>query len=286
MSTVKSKSLKSVNQMEKGIAMDKFKVKSVKSVNSGAKEAAKESAKTELGSLAEQFVEFGKVIASSSGNATKQMLAQGRIACEVEEKFATSGMSAYYIHFREQTETVCASKWSQYKRIGRVADVLEPFVDRLPSGWSVLSSIAVLFDAKTKEGNRKYSTFSVEDLLNVKISFTGRKKETRTKSLTPTSTQSEVRAVVDKLLGKEKREKTVTVASAYRPTLTIDWSSVKGKTFDTELTALGKSIASLSKQYPWFSFDPASFGRNGLNAVAKRVVVTTVGKGVQLSKVA
>ena len=259
--------------------------KSSKSVNSGAKEAAKESAKTELGSLAEQFVEFGKVIASSSGNATKQMLAQGRIACEVEEKFATSGMSAYYIHFREQTETVCASKWSQYKRIGRVADVLEPFVDRLPAGWSVLSAIAVLFDAKTKEGNRKYS-FSVEELLKVEISFTGRKKETRTKSLTPTSTQSEVRAVVDKLLGKEKREKTVTVASAYRPTLTIDWSSVKGKTFDTELTALGKSIASLSKQYPWFSFDPASFGRNGLNAVAKRVVVTTVGKGVQLSKVA
>jgi len=259
--------------------------KSSKSVNSGAKEAAKESAKTELGSLAEQFVEFGKVIASSSGNATKQMLAQGRIACEVEEKFATSGMSAYYIQFREQTETVCASKWSQYKRIGRVADVLEPFVDRLPSGWSVLSAIAVLFDAKTKEGNRKYS-FSVEDLLKVKISFTGRKKETRTKSLTPTSTQSEVRAVVDKLLGKEKREKTVTVASAYRPTLTIDWSSVKGKTFDAELTALGQGIASLSKQYPWFSFDPASFGRNGLNAVAKRVVVTTVGKGVQLPKVA
>ena len=122
-----------------------------------------------------------------------------------------------------------------------------------------------------------------------KVSTQSDQAQTRTKSLTPTSTQSEVRAVVDALLGKEKREKTVTVASAYRPTLTIDWSSVDGKTFDTELTALGKSIASLSKQYPWFSFDPASFGRNGrngLNAIAKRVVATTVGKSFQLPKVA
>ena len=157
--------------------MSTVKSKSLKSVDLGAKAAAKEEAKTVLGSLAERFVECGKVIAASSGDATKQMLAQGRIAYAVEKRFATSGMSAYYIQFREQTETVCASKWSQYKRIGRVADVLEPYVDRLPSGWSVLSAIAVLFDAKTKEGKRKYS-FSVEDLLNVKISFTGRNKQT------------------------------------------------------------------------------------------------------------
>jgi hypothetical protein len=268
----------------KNVSVKSVDVEMSEASSAAIAQTAKE-AKDSLVSLAKQFAECDQTIASSSGNATKQMLTQGRIAWEVEERFAhSSSFDGYYIQFREQTNTVSASKWSQYKRIGRVANVLEPYADRLPSGWSVLSSLAVLFDAKTKEGNRKYS-FSVDDLLNVKISFTGRKGVKRTKSLTPTSTQSEVRAVVDTLLGKEKREKTVKVSSAYRPTLTIDWGSVDGKTFDAELAALGKSIASLAAKYPWVSFDAASFGRNGLNATAKRVIATKV-EHKQLPKVA
>jgi len=245
----------------------------------------KEEAKGALELLTQKFQACDKNIASSSGNATREMLTQGRIALEVEQRYSKTTLDAYYKTFREQTDTVSASKWSQYKRIGRVADVLEPYADRLPSGWSVLSSLAVLFDHKFDDNGNdlgpKYP-FSVEDLLTTPVEFTKNidsygTKKTFQKFLTPTSTQTEVRAVVDILLGKEKTEKEVLVAPSYRPALNIALDKINPKTFDAELVELGNAIANLSKQFPWFTVDPSSIGRAGLNSLAARQVKQRVG---------
>lgn len=273
-------SLKKSSSVSKQQSVKVLSVDEEMSANSASAIAkTQEEAKGALESLTQKFNDCDKNIASSSGNATREMLEQGRIAVLVEKRYAKGSLDAYYKDFREQTNTISASKWSQYKRIGRVADVLEPYADRLPSGWSVLSSLAVLFDHKFdkwgKDLGPKYQ-FSVEDLLKTPIKFPY-KKSTREKLLTPTSTQTEVRTVVNILLGKQKTEKEVLVAPSYRPALNIALDKINPKTFDAELAELGNAIANLSKKFAWFTVDPSSFGRAGLNSLAARQVKQRVG---------
>jgi len=266
-------SVSSVKSVQKLLTVDEEAT-----ANSDAAYAStRESAKGALEQYAIDFNKHNKTIASSSGTATREMLAQGRIAVMVEKKYSKTSLDAYYLKFREDTDTVSASKWSQYKRIGRVADTLEPYADRLPSGWSVLSSLATIFDArayddKGKDIGRKYP-FSVEDLLNTPITFTKKKDgggKTYQRCLNPTSTQADVRVVVNTLLGKENKTKEVQVGSQYRPSLDIIWSNVKAQTFEADIRKFSIELAELAKKYPFLTFDTATAGRAGLNTHALR----------------
>lgn len=216
------------------------------------------TAKNELNEKVKTFTNLRTTAETHSTDATKAMLEQAKLVADIATRYKGNKFDNAVSTFRANTGLESGSKWSQFKRIGSVADELLAVADRLPSGWSSLYAIA---SALT---NKKHHV-SLEDLLDATL-VREKRNTPETITLNAYSTQSEVRSLVASAGGRVPAER-VPAAPAYFPEFRIALDRINSETFDADLTALENALAQVTRKFPWVSFEHGQ-----LNALAKKQV--------------
>ena len=155
---------------------------------------------------ADEFNELGKAVETSATSATEAMLEQAELVFKVSEEYGQNRFDTVLNNFRNQTGLESASKWCQFRTIGRFASVLRPVASQLPSGWTSLYALASALKKEDKAG----VPITIE-MLFMDQNDAGEPK------LNGYSTQSEVRRIVHQAQGKESAKK----KDAPPPTLTV-----------------------------------------------------------------
>ena len=155
---------------------------------------------------ADEFRAFGEAVATSATSATEAMLNQAQLVFNVSEDYGQNRFDTVLLNFRNKTDLGDASKYSQFKQIGRFASVLRPVASQLPSGWTSLYALASALKKEDKNGN----PITIDTLLMVQ-------DDDGAPKLNGYSTQSEVRRIVHQAQGKQPAKK----KDAPPPTLTV-----------------------------------------------------------------
>jgi len=156
--------------------------------------------------FADEFNELGETVEQSATSATEGMLNQAQLVFEVSEKYGKDRFANALIEFRKKTKLESASKWCQFRVIGRFASALRPFASTLPCGWTSLYALASALKKEDKVGD----PITIETLLMIQ-------DDDGSPNLNGYSTQSEVRRIVHQVQGKDTAKK----KDAPPPTLTV-----------------------------------------------------------------
>ena len=231
-------------------------LKIAKSQNADANKNKVASAVLNLGMKSQHFASLLANVTSSTVSATTAMLEQSQLVLEVSTDYRTGLYRDAVKQFRENTNLTSASKWSQFKRIGKVANQLLAVAGRLPSGWSSLYSIASAMTNKTP--------LVLDTLLNASVTT---KKGVVT--LNTYSTQSEVRALVANAGGRvpTQRVRGTQGVPSYVPVFHIALDGIDAETIDADIVRLTRAITDAVKQFPWVTLGDAT-----LNALAKEQI--------------
>ena len=154
---------------------------------------------------ADEFNELGQAVETSAASATEAMLDQAELVFKVSEEYGQNRFDTVLNSFRNKTGLESASKWCQFRVIGRFASVLRPVASQLPSGWTSLYALASALKKEDKVGD----PITIETLLMIQ-------DDDGSPKLNGYSTQSEVRSILHQAQGKDTAKK-----NAPPPTLTV-----------------------------------------------------------------
>ena len=224
------------------------------------------NATVDLNEKSREFAHLRETAEQNSTEATRAMLKQTQLVCEVVDRYKGNNFHVALLKFRADTGLNSSSKFSQFKRIGSVATQLLAVADRLPSGWSSLYVIAAAMRHKTK-------SVSLENLLDANIkqfrlvaraNGDKEKVENGALSLNAYSTQSEVRALVAFAGGRvpvqrvPKQRDYATLTDIGLPELRISVAHTTSESIAADADALRNALGKVLKQFPWVVFEPAS----------------------------
>ena len=167
------------------------------------------------------------------------MLDQAQLVFEVSEEYGQNRFAVVLINFRNQTGLESASKWCQFRTIGRFASVLRPVASQLPSGWTSLYALASALKKEDKNGN----PITIDTLLMVQ-------DDDGVSRLNRYSTQSEVRRIVHQAQGKEPAKK----KDAAPPTLTVAFGIDAQTVSNEDIEAVEQFLRdALRKEFPFIA---------------------------------
>jgi hypothetical protein len=155
---------------------------------------------------ADEFRVFAEAVEKSAASATEGMLDQAELVFKVSEEYGQNRFDTVLNDFRRETGLESASKWCQFRVIGRFASVLRPVASQLPCGWTSLYALASALKKEDKVGD----PITIETLLMIE-------DDDGSPNLNGYSTQSEVRRIVHQVQGKDTAKK----KNAPPPTLTV-----------------------------------------------------------------
>jgi len=185
---------------------------------------------------ADKFRVFAEAVETSAASATEAMLDQAELVFKVSEEYGQNRFDTVLNSFRNKTGLESASKWCQFRVIGRFASVLRPVASELPSGWTSLYALASALKKEDKVGD----PITIETLLMVQ-------NDACEPKLNGYSTQSEVRRIVHQVQGKEPAK------NAPPPTLTVAFEIDAQILSKENYAKVQQYLHALRKEFPFIA---------------------------------
>jgi len=185
---------------------------------------------------ADEFRVFAEAVEKSAASATEAMLDQAALVFKVSEEYGKDRFATALTDFRRETDLESASKWCQFRVIGRFASALRPFASQLPCGWTSLYALASALKKEDKVGD----PITIETLLMIQ-------DDDGSPNLNGYSTQSEVRRIVHQVQGKEPAK------NAPPPTLTVAFEIDAQLLSQENYAKVEQYLRALRKEFPFIA---------------------------------